>query len=320
MMDKSTRDGLTDDQCRAWITENDLAIYESSPWSIAELALRAGYTMGAASKAEEPAADRPRPIVPQPKCIARSGRPALSARLTAAEAALVGLVAAIDGMKGSRDIRGDEPLRRFNAALDAARTASLATPPAATPPAGDAELIARLRDRYRYWVAPDRLDAADRLTALAAQRRINARDGKWLDPIGCCKVCDGEIPNGHTDYCEIWKLEQQVAALTRERDSSRALVHNICEEWDEACDCTHDAAWGHGADCKATEIAAAKRALRERAESAEARCAAMERALKAADTMRNAWITTTHGFIPYPVSIYDAARAATRKPTEGSGE
>jgi hypothetical protein len=27
---------------------------------------------------------------------------------------------------------------------------------------------------------------------------------KW-----CCKVCDGEIPDGHTENCDIWKLEKK---------------------------------------------------------------------------------------------------------------
>jgi len=37
---------------------------------------------------------------------------------------------------------------------------------------------------------------------------LSKRDGKWLDDIGCCKLCDGEIPYGHTDNCDMWKMEQ----------------------------------------------------------------------------------------------------------------
>lgn len=33
------------------------------------------------------------------------------------------------------------------------------------------------------------------------------RDGNWLDKWGACKVCDGEIPHGHTNNCDIYKLE-----------------------------------------------------------------------------------------------------------------
>ena len=35
------------------------------------------------------------------------------------------------------------------------------------------------------------------------------RNGSWLDSMWCCKVCDGEIPHGHTDNCDIWKLEKK---------------------------------------------------------------------------------------------------------------
>ena len=45
-----------------------------------------------------------------------------------------------------------------------------------------------------------------RLTRLDA---LNVRDGNFLDSMWCCKVCDGEIPDGHTDECYIWKLEKR---------------------------------------------------------------------------------------------------------------
>ena len=35
------------------------------------------------------------------------------------------------------------------------------------------------------------------------------RNGCFLDKQWCCKVCDGEIPDGHTDDCDIWKLEKK---------------------------------------------------------------------------------------------------------------
>lgn len=35
------------------------------------------------------------------------------------------------------------------------------------------------------------------------------RNGNFLDSMWCCKVCDGEIPDGHTDNCDIWKLEKK---------------------------------------------------------------------------------------------------------------
>lgn len=39
------------------------------------------------------------------------------------------------------------------------------------------------------------------------------RDGDWMDECGACKVCDGEIPHGHTDNCDIYKLEREIARL-----------------------------------------------------------------------------------------------------------
>lgn len=35
----------------------------------------------------------------------------------------------------------------------------------------------------------------------------SVRDGNWMDKMGACKVCDGEIPHGHTNNCDIYKLE-----------------------------------------------------------------------------------------------------------------
>lgn len=59
------------------------------------------------------------------------------------------------------------------------------------------------------------IEENERLTELLAS--VPIRDGKWMDKWGACKVCDGEIPNGHTNDCDIWKLEQQVRTLKMER-------------------------------------------------------------------------------------------------------
>lgn len=53
------------------------------------------------------------------------------------------------------------------------------------------------------------------------------RDGNWMDESGACKVCDGEIPHGHSGNCDIYKLERQVAelaALQRQRDELRGAL------------------------------------------------------------------------------------------------
>lgn len=54
--------------------------------------------------------------------------------------------------------------------------------------------------------------------------RETKRDGNWLDEMGACKVCDGEIPYGHTNECDIFKLEQKVRAAESEVTRWKATV------------------------------------------------------------------------------------------------
>jgi len=58
------------------------------------------------------------------------------------------------------------------------------------------------------------------------------RDGNWLDDDGCCKVCDGEIPHGHTDNCDIYKLERTCAALEAQVD--RLMLEYCPDEMTDA--------------------------------------------------------------------------------------
>ena len=46
---------------------------------------------------------------------------------------------------------------------------------------------------------------------LAAPLGSADRDGSWMDKWGACKVCDGEIPHGHTENCDLYKLEQRTS-------------------------------------------------------------------------------------------------------------
>jgi hypothetical protein len=39
------------------------------------------------------------------------------------------------------------------------------------------------------------------------------RDGNWMDNFGACKVCGGEIPYGHTENCDIYKMDQEINKL-----------------------------------------------------------------------------------------------------------
>lgn len=44
-------------------------------------------------------------------------------------------------------------------------------------------------------------------------RPSDERNGCFLDGTLCCKVCDGEIPYGHTEECDIFKLEDELHRL-----------------------------------------------------------------------------------------------------------
>lgn len=46
----------------------------------------------------------------------------------------------------------------------------------------------------------------------------SARDGNWMDKWGACKVCNGEIPHGHTDNCDIYRLVNQITELRHALD------------------------------------------------------------------------------------------------------
>lgn len=60
------------------------------------------------------------------------------------------------------------------------------------------------------------------------------RNGSFLDSMWCCKVCDGDIPDGHTNNCDIWKLEKkhrdflanEYNTVLLERDEMRRLLSN----------------------------------------------------------------------------------------------
>lgn len=54
-------------------------------------------------------------------------------------------------------------------------------------------------------------------------------EGNWMDEWGACKVCDGEIPSGHTVDCHIYKIERELAAVTAALSSTPSPVHKDTE-------------------------------------------------------------------------------------------
>lgn len=60
---------------------------------------------------------------------------------------------------------------------------------------------------------PLNLDLKKCKAELSEARKDSERDGNWLDKWGCCKVCSDEIPDGHTNNCDIYKLELEIKSL-----------------------------------------------------------------------------------------------------------
>lgn len=61
---------------------------------------------------------------------------------------------------------------------------------------------------------PEHWVAADERGHETASRQPAYRDeepGDWMDKWGACKVCGGEIPEGHAQHCQLWKLQMAEA-------------------------------------------------------------------------------------------------------------
>ncbi len=60
-------------------------------------------------------------------------------------------------------------------------------------------------------------------------------DGKWIDKWGSCRVCGGEIPDGHTNDCDLWKMEQKISELEEHQDpnlhtcAGKACKNKYCQ-------------------------------------------------------------------------------------------
>lgn len=52
-------------------------------------------------------------------------------------------------------------------------------------------------------------------------------NGNWLDEFGACRVCGGEIPLGHTDNCDLYKLEKQNRLLETQLAEANCAKDNL---------------------------------------------------------------------------------------------
>jgi hypothetical protein len=56
-----------------------------------------------------------------------------------------------------------------------------------------------------------------------ALKESSIRDGEWFDKWGSCRVCGGEIPDGHSNSCDYYKQQQRIDKLT-------AFVEEVSKE------------------------------------------------------------------------------------------
>lgn len=137
-----------------------------------------------------------------------------------------------------------------------------------------AELAAKT-ERVKWFEDAGGVAMATRLFQVEAERdglRELLRESKrWLDDYYIIndKLRDELVEQDKT----IALLREQVRLLRAELENSRGVVKDICAEWHEDCEPCCDS-FGHAKNCRATNIATAKRALNEevvrlRAELAE---------------------------------------------------
>ena len=58
-------------------------------------------------------------------------------------------------------------------------------------------------------------------------KTTDIRDGSWIDKWGACRVCGGEIPEGHTNNCDLYKMECQIKNLERQRDEANERIKTL---------------------------------------------------------------------------------------------
>lgn len=128
------------------------------------------------------------------------------------------------------------------------------------PGTGDRQQAWKLACSCVHSAVPELLTSKDGVEP----RPSDERNGCFLDRMWCCKVCDGEIPDGHTNECYIWKLEKkhrdflanEYNAVLTERDQLRATLAagpapETCEQpkytgqRDQWCTLCGGSAWTH---------------------------------------------------------------------------
>ena len=62
---------------------------------------------------------------------------------------------------------------------------------------------------------------------------MKERNGNWMDEIGCCKVCNGEIPQGHTENCDIYKNEKEIRTLRLMLKGATDSGEKPQDNWDD---------------------------------------------------------------------------------------
>ena len=67
------------------------------------------------------------------------------------------------------------------------------------------------------------------LEEIRANRLADQPNGNWLDRWGSCRVCGGEIPHGHTNECDIFKMEQTEHKLRAQLTASQNQVRVLRE-------------------------------------------------------------------------------------------
>lgn len=85
------------------------------------------------------------------------------------------------------------------------------------------ERLSKLMENKQGELCMQILDLEKETKTLREQvEELQNRDGNWMDKFGACKVCDGEIPHGHTENCDLYKKEQHFNQLTLKLEQVQA--------------------------------------------------------------------------------------------------